>query len=159
MTGDAAKRTAVAVPNALKAAGALYVALGLGFGIGAAVTLNHYAREGELPMTPFGFRSLAGPFEELGPEQFSALGWALVAVCAVDVLAGLWLLQGRRLLRRVLGEIGVAQDPVRDLLQSVLTATARLANASSSPFCARTTSEISITPPRWHRMFRRLHSV
>jgi hypothetical protein len=114
MTGDAAKRTAVAVPNALKAAGAFYVALGLGFGIGAAVTLNHYAREGELPMTPFGFRSLAGPFEELGPEQFSALGWSLVAVCAVDVVAGLWLAKGRR--RGAV--LGVATDPAALALAS-----------------------------------------
>jgi len=48
-------------------------------------------------MTPWGFRSLAGgPFEELSPEQFAALGWALVGLCAVDVVAGIWLWQGRR---------------------------------------------------------------
>jgi hypothetical protein len=81
----------------IRAAALTYVALGLGFGIGAAITLDHHAREGELPMTPFGFRSLAGgPFEGLPPEQFAALGWALVGVCALDVVAGIWLWQGRR---------------------------------------------------------------
>ena len=75
----------------------MYVALGLGFGIGTAVSLAYLGREGELPMTPFGFRSLAGgPFEDLTHEQFTALGWALVGVCALDVLAGLSLWQGRR---------------------------------------------------------------
>ena len=75
----------------------MYLVLGLGFGVGTAVTLEYYAREGELPMTPWGFRSLAGgPFERLAPEQFTALGWALVGVCTLDVLAGAWLWQGRR---------------------------------------------------------------
>lgn len=75
----------------------MYVALGLGFGIGVAITLAYYARDGELPMTPFGFRSLAGgPFEKLSPEQFAVLGSALVAVCALDTIAGTWLWQGRR---------------------------------------------------------------
>jgi hypothetical protein len=75
----------------------MYVALGIGFGVGAAITLDSFARNGELPMTPWGFRSLAGgPFEALTPAQFTALGWALVGVCAVDVVAGIWLSQGRR---------------------------------------------------------------
>ena len=81
---------------AIRAAAATYVALGVGFGAGTAVTLGIYARDGELPMTPWGFRSLAGPFERLPPEQFAALGWALVGVCAADVVAGVWLWQGRR---------------------------------------------------------------
>jgi hypothetical protein len=81
---------------AIRAAAATYAALGLGFGVGTAVTLRLYARDGELPMTPWGFRSLAGPFERLPPEQFAALGWALVGVCALDVVAGVWLWQGRR---------------------------------------------------------------
>jgi hypothetical protein len=80
----------------IRLAALTYVALGLGFGVGSAVTLSHYARHGELPMTPWGFRSLSGPFEELGPERFTRLGWALVATCALDTLAGRWLWQGRR---------------------------------------------------------------
>ena len=82
---------------AIRAAGVTYIALGLGFGVGTAVTLRLYARDGELPMTPWGFRSLAGgPFEQLTPEQFTALGWVLVGVCAADVVAGTWLWRGRR---------------------------------------------------------------
>ena len=81
----------------IRAAGATYVLLGVGFGVGTAVTLYLYARDGELPMTPWGFRSLAGgPFDQLTPEQFTALGWVLVGVCAADAVAGRWLWQGRR---------------------------------------------------------------
>jgi hypothetical protein len=47
-------------------------------------------------MTPWGFRSMSGPFEELGQERFTVLGWGLVGVCALDVVAGVWLWQGRR---------------------------------------------------------------
>ena len=82
--------------RAIRAAAMSYTALGLGFGIGAVVTLLHLSRTGELPMTPFGFRSMSGPFETLGQDRFAALGWALVGVCALDTLAGVWLWQGRR---------------------------------------------------------------
>ncbi len=81
---------------AIRAAAVGYLVLGLGFGIGSVVTLNHLARTGELPMTPWGFRSMSGPFEELGRDTFTALGWALVGVCALEVVAGAWLWQGRR---------------------------------------------------------------
>jgi hypothetical protein len=47
-------------------------------------------------MTPFGFRAFSGPFESLGTEQFSALLWALVGACALDVASGALLWQGRR---------------------------------------------------------------
>ena len=81
---------------ATRAAAVSFVVLGVGFGAGAVVTLVYLDRNGELPMTPWGFRSMSGPFEALGQERFAALGWALVAVCALDVVAGLWLWQGRR---------------------------------------------------------------
>jgi hypothetical protein len=85
------------VSTTTRSAAAMHAALGLGFGIGTLVTLQHLARYGELPMTPFGFRSLAGgPFELLDTELFTLLGWSLVAVCAADVLAGIWLWRGRR---------------------------------------------------------------
>ena len=80
----------------IRTAAVIHVALGLGFGIGAAATMRHFGEHGELPMTPWGFRSMAGPFESLPAGSFAALGWGLVATCAVDVLAGLWLWQGRR---------------------------------------------------------------
>lgn len=82
--------------TALRVAGASYLLLGIGFGAGAVVTLLHFARHGELPMTPWGFRSMSGPFEGLGAGQFSVLGWTFVGVCAMDALAGIWLWQGRR---------------------------------------------------------------
>lgn len=81
---------------AVRAGAVMYVALGLGFGIGTVATLAAFARDGELPMSPFGWRYLAGPFEQLGPDRFTALGWALVGVCALDLVAGIWLWQGER---------------------------------------------------------------
>lgn len=74
----------------------VYLALGAGFGIGGAVTLWRLAVDGQLPMTPWGFRSMSGPFEQLGTARFQALGWTLVGVCALDMLAGAWLWQGRK---------------------------------------------------------------
>jgi hypothetical protein len=47
-------------------------------------------------MSPFGWRYMAGPVEQLGPLPFMALGWTLVAVCVLDVVAGRWLWQARR---------------------------------------------------------------
>jgi hypothetical protein len=47
-------------------------------------------------MTPFGFRAFSGPFENLGKGPFMALSAALAGVCALDVLAGIWLWRGRR---------------------------------------------------------------
>jgi len=82
--------------TALRVAGAIYLVLGIGFGAGAVATLLHFARHGELPVTPWGFRSMSGPFEGLGAERFSVLGWVFAAVCALDTLAGIWLWQGRR---------------------------------------------------------------
>ena len=67
-----------------------------GFGISMPIALAHLARTGELPMTPWGFRAFSGPFERLGEERFSTLGWALVGVCGLEVVAGIWLWQGRR---------------------------------------------------------------
>ena len=88
--------TESAPPAATRIAAVMYLALGLGFGVGTAVTLAYFVRDGELPMTPWGFRSLSGPFEQLGREPFIALGLGLVGVCALDVVAGTWLWQGRR---------------------------------------------------------------
>ncbi len=104
-----AQPTVDRVPLVLRSAGVIYLALGLGFGIGTVVTLDHYRRTGELPMTPWGFRSLAGgPFEQLTLEQFTALGWLLIGVCAIDVVAGVALWQGRR--RGAV--LGLVTDPI-----------------------------------------------
>jgi hypothetical protein len=84
-------------PTIIRTAALSYIVLGLGFGIGAAVTLWHLDRHGELPMTPWGFRSLdGGPFVQLSVERFTGLGWGLVAVCAADVISGVLLWQRRR---------------------------------------------------------------
>jgi hypothetical protein len=84
------------VSRAARIAAALHVALGVGFGAGAVLSLLHLDRTGELPMTPFGFRALSGPFERLGWPAFKLLGWILVTVSALDIIAGRWLWQGRR---------------------------------------------------------------
>ena len=97
---------------AIRAAAVMYLVLGLGFGAGTVITLAFLARDGELPMTPWGFRSLSGPFEELGPGPFTALGWALVGVCVMDAVAGVWLWQGRR--RG--GLLGLATTPLAFIL-------------------------------------------
>ena len=95
-----------------RAAATTFMAFGAGFGIGAVVTLRHLARHGELPMTPLGFRSMSGPFEQLGQERFAALGWALVAACALDTVAGVWLWQGRKRGAR----LAIATTPVQIFL-------------------------------------------
>lgn len=85
----------------------LYTFLGLAFGASVPLVLRSFAENGYLPMT-FGFRSLAGPFEQLGADAFIALGWLLVVVSLVDVVAGLLLWRGRRL-----GAwLGFATDPI-----------------------------------------------
>src|SRR4029079_7894728 len=85
------------VATATRAAGVVYVATGIGFGVGSAVSLVYLARNGELPMTPFGFRSLSGPFEGLGTVWLSVIGWVFVGVCAVETLAGWKVWKGQPL--------------------------------------------------------------
>jgi hypothetical protein len=79
-----------------------------GFGLAMPGTLAHLARTGELPMTPLGFRAFSGPFEQLGTDGFIALGWALIVVSALDVVAGVLLWQRRRWGAR----LGVAMTPL-----------------------------------------------
>jgi hypothetical protein len=93
-------------PRQIRIAALLFIAE-IGFGLAIPGTLAHLARTGELPMTPFGFRAFSGPFEQLGIEGFTALGWALVVVSALDVVAGALLWQHRRWGAR----LGVAMTP------------------------------------------------
>src|SRR6185295_18311982 len=79
-----------------KAAALAYVLPALGFGLPTPFVLWHLVRTLELPMTPFGFRSHAGPFEALGRDRFVTLGIVLMASCLVDAIAGIWLWRGRR---------------------------------------------------------------
>jgi hypothetical protein len=92
---------------ALRIAALCFVA-DAGFGIAMPFTLTSLAQTGELPMTPFGFRSFSGPFEQLGGAAFTGLGWVLVAVSALDVLAGVGIWRGKRRGAR----LGVATAPL-----------------------------------------------
>ena len=76
---------------AARAAAVIQILVGLGFGGGSLWAVLHLLQNGELPMTPWGFRAMSGPFEQLGDEVFSALGIAVAVVCAVDIAAGVWL--------------------------------------------------------------------
>ena len=100
------------VPPEVRIAALIYVVLGLGFAAGTVWTLWHLDRTGELPMTPWGFRSLDGPVVQLGPERFKLLCWALIATSSLDALAGAWLWQGRQ--RGA--TLGMATSPVTFLL-------------------------------------------
>ena len=83
------------LPLTIRVAAFLYLFQSVAFGASVPFVLAYLERTGELPMT-FWFRSMAGPFEQLGPEAFSVLGWTFVGVCAADVVAGLGLWRGRR---------------------------------------------------------------
>ena len=94
--------------TAARWAAVTFILPAFGFGLPTPFVLSHLRRTGELPMTPFGFRSHSGPFERLGPDAFTALGVALVVSCVLDVLAGVWLWQGRRRGAR----LGLAMTPL-----------------------------------------------
>ena len=106
MTG-ASDSPRLCLPMTIRVAALLFLFLGVAFGASVPFVLAHLDRYGELPMT-FWFRSMAGPFEQLGPEAFIALGWTFVGVCAADVVAGLGLWRGRRWGARM----GLATSPV-----------------------------------------------
>jgi len=91
--------TSTAAPPAdrtFKGAALAYVLPALAFGIPTPFVLRHLVDTGELPMTPFGFRSHSGPFEAAGQAGFVALGVVLIGSCVIDALAGAWLWRGRR---------------------------------------------------------------
>jgi hypothetical protein len=86
--------------TSIRAASILYAVPGLGFGIAVPLVLGYAARRGELPMTPFGWRLLGGPYEQIGTDRLTPLGWALAAalvgVSALDLATAIWLRDGRR---------------------------------------------------------------
>jgi hypothetical protein len=108
------------------AASVLYVVPGLGFAISVAAILLYDARRGELPMTPFGWRLMGGPFEQVGTDRLTDLGRAfavgLIAVSILDVVAGVWLRQGRRRGAK----LGLATTPLTLLLGTLFAVPALL---------------------------------
>lgn len=83
-------------PSPTVRAAAVSFMLDAGFAAAMPLALVHLARHRELPMTPWGFRAFDGPFVQLGPGRFTALGVGLIAVCSLNVAAGAWLWQGKR---------------------------------------------------------------
>ena len=85
------------LPLTVRVASALYALPGLGFGIGTLGTLAYLVRNGELPMTPFGWRLMGTPL--VGTDRLNALGWVLaltlVGTSAFDVITAIWLRQGK----------------------------------------------------------------
>jgi len=78
----------------------IYAVPGIGWAVATLAVLLYHREHGELPMTPFGWRLLGGPYPEIGTDRLTPLGWALawllIGVSIVDVLIGRWLWQGRR---------------------------------------------------------------
>jgi hypothetical protein len=78
----------------------IYAVPGVGWAVATLAVLLYHQERDELPMTPFGWRLLGGPYPAIGTDRLTPLGWALawllVAVSIFDVLSGVWLWQGRR---------------------------------------------------------------
>jgi hypothetical protein len=78
----------------------IYAVPGVGWVVATLAVLVYLDRRGELPMTPFGFRLLGGPYPAIGTERLTPLGrglaYLLLGVSGLDVLVGRWLWQGRR---------------------------------------------------------------
>ena len=77
----------------------IYAVPGVGWAVATLAVLLYHRERGELPMTPFGWRLLGGPYPEIGTDRLTPLGWALafllIAVSIADVFIGRWLWQGR----------------------------------------------------------------
>lgn len=78
----------------------IYTVPGIGWVVATLAVLLYHQERGELPMSPFGWRLLGGPYPEIGTDRLTPLGWALawllIGVSIVDVLIGRLLWQGRR---------------------------------------------------------------
>ena len=118
-TGDDGAGRVGRTPLTTRLASVLYVVPGLGFTLATAAILLYDARRHELPMTPFGWRLLGGPYQQVGTDTLTGLGRvlgiALIGVSMVDLVAGIWLRQGRR--RGAV--LGVATTPISLLLGSL----------------------------------------
>ena len=83
-----------------RALAVIYAIPGIGWAVATLAVILYQGERGELPMTPFGWRLLGGPYPEIGTDRLTPLGtalaWLLIAVSIVDVVIGRWLWQGRR---------------------------------------------------------------
>ena len=82
--------------NAARWAALLFLGTGIVQVLTVPSTLDHIARTGEHPLVFGNVRSLAGPFDALGVDAVIALGWAFVALGAVEIVTGLLLWQSRK---------------------------------------------------------------
>lgn len=77
----------------------IYAVPGIGWTVATLAILLYHREQGELPMSPFGWRLLGSTYPEIGIDRLTPLGWALawllIAVSIVDVLIGWWLWHGR----------------------------------------------------------------
>jgi hypothetical protein len=78
----------------------VYAVPGIGWLVATLAVLVYHQDQGELPISPFGWRLLGSSYPEIGTDRLTPLGWALawllIGVSIVDVLIGRWLWQGRR---------------------------------------------------------------
>lgn len=63
--------------------------------VGVAAILKSALDHRELPMTPFGFRLLSGPFERLGIDGLVVAGLVFVALSSLKFVSAWWLAGGR----------------------------------------------------------------
>ena len=84
------------VPGSIRAAAALFVFTGLGFGIPVVPAIRNLAQHRDIPYL-FGFPAYGrGPFEQHGLKTTIPLLVAFGLVCAVEILAGALLWSGHR---------------------------------------------------------------
>ena len=87
------------VPHRHRVLALIYAVPGVGWAVATLAVLLYHREHGELPMTPFGWRLLGGPYPAIGTDRLTPRGWALawllVAISIVDVLIGRWLWHGR----------------------------------------------------------------
>jgi hypothetical protein len=92
----------------VRAAAMLFLVPAVGFLVANVLIARHLLEHRELPMSPFGWRYMAGPFEAFGVETFVILLAAFQVVCALEAIAG-WLLWNDQ---RGGGVLGLALLPV-----------------------------------------------
>jgi hypothetical protein len=52
----------------------VYAVPGIGWAVATLAVLLYHQERGELPMTPFGWRLLGGPYPQIGTDRLTPLG-------------------------------------------------------------------------------------